>query len=304
MQWTNSVSARLMAWVFALFPLTMAVLFHTGLRSVPLAIEAPQRPSLAFHQYAVDLRRPRAVAEANYVFQNRGNKPVHITKIEPSCACLTVRLQGAREDIIEAGEHARIVVQMQLANSTPGPHEYVINVSYTDPEPREVQLTLKMEIPATLWVTPASLIFYHPAGSTEPTMADFTVTDGRGTRVDITDVSINTDLVETFIGETSRSESGNFQQKVQVRVAANLPAGRSQVTLRIATTDPDIPELRVPIILQGEATPTDAEGDQTLDHEHPKHPRQSSVESKVIKSRNPSPFDDPQSKAPAERASK
>lgn len=299
MQWMNSVSVRLMAWVITLLPLTMAVLFHTGLRSVPLSIEVPRRPSLAFHQYGVDLRRPRSVAEASYVFQNRGSEPVHITKIEPSCGCLTVRLQGAREDIIEAGDHARIVAQMQLANSTPGPHEYAINVSYTDPEPREVQLTLKMEIPATIWVTPASLIFYHPAGSTEPTLAEFKVTDGRGKRFEITDVSVNTDLVEPAIGETSRTENGNFQQTVQVSVAAKLPAGRSQVMLRIATTDPEIPLLQVPIILQGEATPNDAEGDRTLDHETPKHRVHSSVDAEVIRSHNPRPVDDSRSNRPA-----
>ncbi len=276
MQAMTSVSVRFAVWMMAMLPLSLAVLFHTGLRSVPLSIDVPQRPSLAFHQYAVDLRtiRPATVIEASYVFQNRGTEPVHIVKLDPSCGCLTPRLIGARDNIIEAGEQGRIVIRMQPANTSPGPHEYTVNVKYTDPMPREVQLKLKMEIPATLWVTPPALVVYHPAGS-EPTLAEFTVTDGRGKSFEITDVSINTDLVETSLGESSRSPIGNYQQSVRVSIAGTLPPGRAQFLLRITTTDPDVGELRVPIMLQGQALPTDGESDHALDHELHKHQRHS-----------------------------
>jgi hypothetical protein len=155
---------------------------------------------------------------------------------------------------------------MQPANTSPGTHEYTLTVKYTDPEPREVQLVFKVTIPEMLWVTPPFMGFYHPKGSS-PTHAEFTVTDGRGKRFDITDVSINTDLVQTAIGEPSRTETGNYQYKVKILVEGNLPPGMTQHILKITTTDPDFSELRVPIRLEGEAVATETSAEANLDHE-------------------------------------
>ena len=273
MHWKAPVPLRLMAWIMALCPLALAILFHSGLRSEPLSIPSPKLPALAFHQYAVDLRKihPTTESQAIFVFQNRGSEPVRITRLEPSCGCLTPRLQGARDDTIPPGELARVILKMQPANSTPGSHEYTVKVCYTDPEPRETQLTLKLEIPTTtLSVSPPALIVYHPAGS-EKTVTDFTVTDGRGRRFEITDISINTELVETALGESGVTATGHFQQTVRISIAGDLPPGKAQVLLRISTDDLEVPELRVPLILQGPAVKvTEAEGDTSLDHEHRK----------------------------------
>ena len=273
MKTNSNVALRLMAWVMALCPPSLAVLCHTGIQSIPLSIEVPPRPALAFHQYAVDLRKihPTAEAHATFIFQNRGTEPVLIEGMEPSCGCLTPLLQGDHGKVIPPGEHGRIVVRMQPASSTPGPHEYLVNVKYTDPQPREIQLTMKLEIPTTtLTVSPPGLIVFHPVGS-EPTPYDFTITDGRGKRFEITDVSINSDLVEAAIGETSWTQTGKFQQTVRVSIAGDLPIERKQVLLRIMTDDPDIPELRVPLMLQRLLPKSEGEIDQGLDHQHLQH---------------------------------
>lgn len=259
MRFANTVTFRVFTWAMALAPLGLSIAVHTGFRPVPLSIPSPKRPSLAFAQYAVDLKmiRPTSVEQAFFVFHNRGTEPVRITKVEPSCGCLTPQLQGVRDNIVEPGSSGRVIFRMQPANSTPGPHQYTINVSYTDPEPREVQLLLKLEIPATLWVSPPAVNVFHPKGAT-PTIQEFTITDGRGKPFEITDVSINTDLVDVAIGESSRSNTGLFQQSVKAVIAADLPAGRNMFLLRIQTTDPEIPELRVPIRLEG---PSEADAD-------------------------------------------
>lgn len=270
MQRTSSVPARIIAFVMALCPVSLATLVHTGIRPVPLAIESPQLPALAFHQYAVDLRKihPTTEAQASFVFQNRGPEDVRIISLEPSCGCLTPVLQGDRDKVIAANESARIVMRMQPANSTPGPHEYTVKVSYTDPQLREVTLSLKLDIPeTTLTVTPPALIVFHPAGSA-PTVTDFVVTDGRGKRFELTDVSINTDLVEAVIGESGMNAKGHFQQSVRVSIAGALPPGKARVLLRIATNDLEVPELRIPLILEGPHPEKAVERDPALDHEH------------------------------------
>jgi hypothetical protein len=276
MKWKSSITIRLMALLMALCPFTLSVLFHTEGRSVPLAIAAPQLPAVAFHQYAVDLRtiHPTTEAHGTFVFQNKGREAVRITGLEPSCGCLTPVLQGDRDRMIAAGEHGRVIVRMQPANTSAGPHKYTVKVKYFDPEPRESLLTLKMVIPVTtLTVSPPSLIVYHPAGS-EPTVKDFTITDGRGKRFEITGVSVDTPLLEWAIGEAGRTATGNFQQSVRVSIAGELPPTRTDVLLRIATDDPDVPELRVPLRLQGPVNTAAVESDSALDHQHSLHPQQ------------------------------
>ena len=268
----TSVTVRLTAWVMALCPLSLAVLCHTGLRSIPLSIESPPQPALAFHQYAVDLRKILPTTEVNgtFVFQNRGTEPVRIDKLVPSCGCLTPRLQGDRDKVIQPGDHGRIIVRMQPANSTAGPHEYTVDVSYSDPQPREVRLTLKLEIPvSTITVSPPALTAYHPHGSA-PTIQDFTVTDGRGTPFEITNVSVDSDLIETAIGESGRTQIGYFQQTVRISIAGELPPRRTSALLRIMTDDPDVPELRIPLLLQGQEIRATEEDDRGLDHERAK----------------------------------
>ena len=285
MQWTPNVPVQLMAWTMALCPVGLAILCHTGLRSEPLSIKVPNKPALAFNQYSVDLRtiHPTTVVEASYVFQNLGSEPVRITKIETSCGCLTPHLQGARDNVIDAGGQGRVIIRMQPGNTTPGKHDYAINVRYTDSEPRDIQLLLRMDIPATVWVTPPVMSFYHPRGS-QPTPAEFKVSDGRGKPFDITNVSVNTDLVEAIIGESGRTVTGNYQQSVHISVAGKLPPGRSQYTLRIQTNDVEVPELRVPILLEGEA---DSESEQALDHEQPDQPQQPvKSETETVQPRN------------------
>lgn len=276
MRWTNSLATKLTVWVMALLPVTFAVLNHTRLHSIPLSIPAPKRPALAFHQYAVDLRtiQPTTPVQAHFAFQNRGQQPVRITKVEPSCQCLTTQIQGARDNTIDSGGQGRIVVRLQPANSTPGPHTYTVNVSYNDPEPNEVQLTLKLVIPETLWVTPRLMSFYHRKGAS-PTTADFTVSDGRAKRFEITDVSVSTELVEAAVGETSVSPTGNYQQTVRIVVAGDLPPGQSQHMLTIRTTDREFAELKVPIFLRGPTESPGGEAEHAHDHEAitpvPKH---------------------------------
>lgn len=271
MVFANTVISRLCVWTMALAPLSLSVLAHTGFRPVPLSIPSPKLPSLSFHQYAVDLKtiRPTSVEQTFFAFHNRGTEPVRITKIEPSCGCLTPQLQGVRDNVVEPGEGGRVIFRMQPANSTPGPHQYTVTVRYTDPEPREVQLLLKLVIPATLWVTPPAVSIFHPKGAS-PTVQEFTITDGRGTPFDITDVSINTDLVEVAIGESNRSNTGMYQQTVKAVIASELPPGRSMFLLRVQTTDPDVPELRIPVRLEG---PTEAGADHLTEAVVPARPQ-------------------------------
>lgn len=260
------VSTKLGALVVSLAPFVWSVVIHSGAAPTPMSIPVPQRPSLAFRQYAVDLGpiQPTAESRATFVFVNRGTSPVEITNVRSSCSCLVPRVDQKR---FEPGEEGRIVLRIQTANETPGPKELFADVFYNDPEPREVRLTYKLELPPQLMtVTPPALMVYHPEGS-DQTVATFTVKDGRKRSFEIVDVAINTDLVSTTIGERSISPKGEWSQAVTVTIPGVLPVGKHHLLLRIQTSDADYPELRVPLMLQGPSLPTGT-GDEDHDHKH------------------------------------
>lgn len=258
------ISAKLGAMALSLTPFIWSVVVHSGAAPMPMSISAPPRPALAFRQYAVDLGaiQPAAESRATFVFINRGSGPVEITKVVPSCSCLVPRVDQKR---FEPGEEGRIVLRIQPAKEPPGRKELFADVLYNDPEPRQVRLTFKLDIPERqMTISPPALMIFHPTGS-DPTVATFTVTDGRKTSFEILDVEATSELVAPVIGERTLAPTGEWSQTVNVTVPGTLPEGKTQALLRIRTSDADYPELRVPLLLQG-PNPAGASGDE--DHEH------------------------------------
>lgn len=262
MSWTCKTSVKLVVWTFAFLPLAWSIIVHSGAAPAPMSISAPDRPALTFRQYAVDLGpiQPTGEARGTFVFVNRGKSAVENLEVVPSCSCLVPRLDRKR---FEPGEEGRLVLRVQPANESSGRKELFADVTYNDPAPRQVRLTFKLEIPERqMTVTPPALMVFHPEGS-DPTEATFTVADGRKKPFEIIDVQTTSDLVSTDIGERHVTPEGVWQQSIKVTVPGTLPRGRNQVLLRIRTTDPDVAELRVPLMLQGPVDPNAAE-----DHEH------------------------------------
>jgi hypothetical protein len=56
-----------------------------------------------------------------------------------------------------------------------------------------------------------------------------------------------------------------------VRIAGKLPVKRTSALLRIMLDDPDIPELRVPLLLQGQAEPPQDAAPTEATQEAPDH---------------------------------
>ena len=250
MKGISKPSFGVVAWTVAIVPLACSVVVHSSRTPVPMAIAAPDRPALCFRQYAVDLGPIRTTTEARavFVFVNRGREAVEIKSVEPSCSCLVPDLEQKR---FEPGDDGRLILRVQPANEKSGIKELFADVHYTDPEPREVRLTFKLQIPdRQMTVTPKALMIFHPEGS-DQTEATFTVADARPLPFEIVDVQATSDLVSTNIGERQVSTEGVWQQTIHVTVPGKIPRGKNQVLLRILTTSKDTPELRVPLMLQG-----------------------------------------------------
>jgi hypothetical protein len=180
-------------WIVALTPFLLAAAVHVGRPPVPMAISSPPRPALAFDQYLVDLGPTQPVLElqGKFRFRNRSEQPVKLLAVQPSCGCLQPLVSGKD---FAPGEDGQIILRMRPANESPGKKEYYADVKYTDPEPREVRITFKLELPERgIMVKPRALLVYQ--FSNEKTVQELKIIDSRDKPARIKDVSVNSPLV-------------------------------------------------------------------------------------------------------------
>ncbi len=219
---------------------------------------AEARPPLAFDQYSVNLRRVplQPVLEGIFRFENRGTRPVTITKLDPSCGCLKPRLTEDKTHY-EPGEVGHFVVQVATANEEPGPHEYTIRVLYEDEQPHESAVRFKLTLPVRkVTVEPSELGFFQLNG--QPASRTVYVTDYRGNEISLTGARCSSEQVSLKIGEPEFSETGHPRVPVEVSVPGNIPSERAYHTITIETSDPEFSVIRIPLMLQGPRTITPA----------------------------------------------
>lgn len=241
--------------VTAFLPFLLALAVHAGRPPQPLSIIPPVRPALVFDQYLVDLGKahPTSKVQASFVFCNRGRQAVTLTEIRPSCGCLQP-LISRKSKVFEPGDLGRIVLEMQPANEAPGKREYFADIRYADPEPREVRVTFRVELPEHgIYVTPPAVLMYLPASNTEPMVQDLVVTDTRLPGARIVDAETDLSYAQVDVGETRLNGTQGLQSIVRVTVAGQVPLGKHQGVVRIRTSDPRMPQLRVPLWIESTA---------------------------------------------------
>ena len=245
-------SPHAIAWCLAaLLPLATAVGFEAaGTRPRPIAVNSIPRPGLAFDQYLVNLGPVPAQAEhrAFFAFTNTSANPITVTALRPSCGCLDPRLPKATW---KPGERAVFSLKVLATREPPGPKEYTCRVEYSDGEPHEVLLRLKVDLPEQkLVVSPKALIIYQ--NTPEPVTRPITITRHRTGRLNVLDVTTSSPLARAVIGRDRVNEQGQRTAEVLVTVGA-VPPGKHQLFVNIATDDPEYSEVRVPVLVMGPA---------------------------------------------------
>ncbi len=209
---------------------------------------AETRPGLAFDQYLVNLGLVPDQAEhkAYFAFTNTSDRPVKITALRPSCGCLDPRLP---KTIWAPGERAVFSLKILATREPPGPKEYTCRVEYDDGESRETLLRLKVDLPEQkLVVTPKALIIYQ--NTPDPVTRPIALSRHLSRRINLLDVKTSSPLATAAIGQDRISAEGVRTAEVLVTVG-DVPPGRHQVFVHIATDDPDYPEVRVPVLVMG-----------------------------------------------------
>ena len=229
-------------------PVAASLASHAASPTPTPAAEAPPRPGLVFEYYLADRGPlpPGPVARARFRFMNTGEHPATITELKPSCGCLQPRLD--KQDYAP-GEAGQFDVEVRTVNEPPGPKEYTIRVSYTDPEPREVELTFRAVFPEDqVRVEPPALLVYQVGEGT--TEHEVTVTDYRPNPLTVTSVESSKAWVAAEPRPAETIEDGSHVTRLKVRLSGGIPAGRQEAVLRIQTDDERYGVLKVPVFVQ------------------------------------------------------
>lgn len=237
-------------WLAAVWPLAAALL---GTAAVPAGrpVQGGKTlPPLALRQYSVNLREVAAAGTitAPFAFWNRSDRPLEITRLEPSCGCLAVKLLG-KDHRFTPGMHGLFEAQVQTAREAPGPHTYRVKIHYNDGTPREEVVTFRLQIPErTVSVTPSELYFYQLSG--EPLTGELTVEDHRvGAPLKIVEVKSNRPDIRVQLDP--QRGGGGVSAGVRVEVPGDVAPGTHLGAITLVTDDEDFPEIRVPVFLQG-----------------------------------------------------
>lgn len=236
-------------WGAALVPFGTALAAHAvGSRPHTPAPGRP-RPALAMEQYVINLGEiddQRFVA-ARFGFRNAGDRPVEITALEPSCGCMTPRLDKRNFAPGEAGE---FFLHVQTAGETPGPHEYFVDLKYAAPDPHSERLTMKVVLPERkVVIEPKSLAFY--ALGTMETSHEVTVTDYRGSALEPVDVSSSSEWARVALAGVDEDADGHRRIRLRVTAAAHVPPGIHRAVISLRTNDPEHGLLQIPVVVRG-----------------------------------------------------
>ncbi len=237
-----------------LFVLSLPVLMALAmscLGSHPQSMaNVPELPGLAFDQYLVDLHEVAPTEEifGYFVFQNTSPHTLTITKLEPSCGCMSPVL---KKKVYKPGESGEFLLRIKTALQRPGSKEFFVKVHYTDSQPRTRDVFLRAVFPKEqIYVRPMSLTF-HQLG-TSSVDQEIVVTDLRTTPAEIIGVESSSDFLNVEILKPTKSKTGALQQRLRVTVPGAVPSGRQMATIKIFTDDETFHELKVPVQIFGQ----------------------------------------------------
>jgi hypothetical protein len=238
------------AVLLGLTPFLWSTFMHVAAAPKPQTIAPPVRPALAFDQYLVDMGKtpPTTEVRGTFFFENRSSRPVVIDKVDPSCGCLQPVVSSHQ---IPPGDTGSIILRMQPANETPGRKTYYADIHYHDPDPRQVRITFRVEVPERhLSVRPRALTVYQ-LSLDQPTTHTIRVNDLRDTPAEIRSAMVNSPFVDVSIETLPEREADGTIAIVHVRVSPELPPGRKEAIITLQTSDPESPILRIPVRLEG-----------------------------------------------------
>lgn len=268
----------------ALLPCLVSVFMNAESETPPLKITRDQ-PSLLFSSYLYTHQeesiKPGVTLHTEFRFRNQGDQPVTIDSVERSCGCMTPRWTKT----VAPGEIGSLQVPLDTIRQSPGFHEYLLTVNYTDTKPRLTTLTIKATFPEKMVVVQPRALFLSQRSS-KPVDFSIAVSDFRDAPLRVTDVQATAAFVSADIYHKTASEILQASHTVEAdgspdgeaahepgtrtdivgTVAGDIPPGHHHVLVTAATDDPTFPVVSVPMIVQGPDFPPGEEAKLNVSH--------------------------------------
>jgi len=237
-------------------------------RVLPMDRSAPARVTsadpLGFTQHFVHFRelKPARFVTARFRYFNRGDHPLRITKLDPSCGCLNPRLTDHE---LEPGEVGDLFLRVDMARQTGDVGDYSVTVHYADEnaetaEPREHTLRVRVDFPAKRVVLQprATALFWNGSQSATQTVH---LIDYRGDALPVVNVSADSPLVSVETGTPEADVDGNWRTPILITAHGPPPDSLTPATVLVETADPDYGILEIPLRLGpiGDQAPVTAE---------------------------------------------
>lgn len=193
---------------------------------VSLALAATTQAALVFEKTTIDLSPELGATSAVGVFkyENKGDTPVHIKAVRPSCGCTTAAL--AKNDVAP-GEKGEIKATFNVGTMT-GIQTKTITVETDDPKTPQTVLTFKATIAQVLEVQP-TFVFWQANEPAQPK----TIIAKAAKSVTVK----NIDVVSSSGDFTTKVENGSTPGEFRIQVQ---PKDTSKPVNANLTIKPDV----------------------------------------------------------------
>lgn len=158
-----------------------------------------------------------------FPFKNTGDKPVKIVSVQTSCGCTTATLA---KNTYAPGESGELKAEMDLRERI-GWQERTITVTTDDAPDKPTVLTLRVNIPQVIEISPRLLVWSHDSkGETK----EVTITAGTDVAITLRDVVYSPQFTVEQITDTPgrryrlritpRSTASPFREEIMVQYEA------------------------------------------------------------------------------------
>jgi hypothetical protein len=179
----------------------------------------------------------------SFAFTNVGATGLEIIEARASCGCSKPRLE---KRTFRPGEKGAATLEVNTLSQAPGPRSWSLQIKYRQGDAvADATLQLGARLVREVMVQPSALVVFAEHAAEH----EIVVTDSRPEPLAIREVRLSTPSVRPAVSAPERTSDGLWTQRVKIVVGPDCPPGRHDDQLTIYTTDPQYPELTIPVTL-------------------------------------------------------
>lgn len=183
-------------------------------------------------------------------FVNNTGRPVHISNVRVSCGCTSAR---ALHEWVRPGQESAILAEMDTRRFF-GTKNVTIYVTFDQPHFEEVRLWVQANSRDDVSINPDTLAFGRIKHGTSPT-ASTTVSLLGDQSWQIQSATCESNYIQPAV-KVARQEAGEVTYQISARLRPDAPPGRWYTDVWLATNNPSMPRVRVPLTVEIEAAVT------------------------------------------------